>query len=67
MNSQIDKKNATTRSRCQCDIDVINQIKRIWLKKYDKCWPTKVDSHDIDKYKRDKYEYGCSERTKTNL
>jgi hypothetical protein len=26
-----------------------------------------VDSHDIDKHKRDKYGYGRRERTKTNL
>jgi hypothetical protein len=40
MNSQVDKQNrqkkATTRSRWQYDTDVINQIKRIWLKIYDK-------------------------------
>jgi hypothetical protein len=40
MNSQVDKQNrqkkTTTRSRWQNDTDVINQIKRIWPKKYDK-------------------------------
>jgi hypothetical protein len=36
-------------------------------KKYDKNWPTKVDSHDIDKYKRDKYGYGLGGRNKANL
>jgi hypothetical protein len=51
----------------QYGIDVINQIKRIWLKKYDKGWRINVDSHDIDKHKIDKYGYGRSGRTKTNL
>jgi hypothetical protein len=32
----------------QYDIDVINQIKRIWLKKYNKDWLINVDSYDID-------------------
>jgi hypothetical protein len=49
------------------DTDVINQIKRIWIKKYDKGRPINVYSHDIDKHKRDKYGYGHNERTKTNL
>jgi hypothetical protein len=49
------------------DIDVINQIKGIWIKKYDKGWPINVDSHGIDKHKRDKYGYGRNGRTKTNL
>jgi hypothetical protein len=62
--NKIDKKKSTTRSRWQYDTDVINQIKRIWLKKYDKGWLANVDSHGIDKEKRDKYGYGCSEELK---
>jgi hypothetical protein len=67
MNRQVDKENrqkkATTRSRWQYDTDVINQTKRIWLKKYDKGRLTKLDSHATNKHKRDKYGYGQSERT----
>jgi hypothetical protein len=36
-------------------------------KLYDKGWAIEVDSHGIDKYKRDKYGYERKERTKTNL
>jgi hypothetical protein len=60
-------KKATTRSRWQYDTNEINQTKRIWLRKYDKGWPTKVNSHDIEKHKSDKYGYGRNGRNKTNL
>jgi hypothetical protein len=48
--------------------DVIKQIKRNLDKKIcDKSWQIKVNSHDIDKHKRDKYGYERNERTKINL
>jgi hypothetical protein len=48
----------------QYDIDVINQIKRIWLKKYDKDWLINVDSHDIDKYKEINMDMDAAEELK---
>jgi hypothetical protein len=71
MNSQVDKQNRQKRLPQDLNgsngTDAINQTKKSWLKKYDKDCPTNVDSHGIDKHKRDKYEYGHSGRTKTNL
>jgi hypothetical protein len=43
---------------------VINQTKRIWLKKYDKGWLTKVDSYDIDKLKEINMDMDATEELK---
>jgi LPS sulfotransferase NodH len=48
------------------DTEVINQIIKL-DKKYDNGWSINMDSHGIEKYKRNYYGYGRNERTKTNL
>jgi hypothetical protein len=57
-------KKTTTRSRWQYGTDMITQTKRIWLKKHNKGWPTKVDSYDIDKLKEINMDPNAAEELK---